>query len=271
VLEWGPMALLFGVVPEASFGVGPVKIHNARPTNSVADLHGTREYRRDSPRAFLDMLCKFALAWTGVSVLWHGLVHRRMGRAMAGRVVAGMGCYYGAVCVLARACGAPFAAAYLLWPQVEAIMLLGAIAWFQHAFVDPDTPDDELINSITIVDSTYDVFSADYHAVHHLAPRLPWWKSRQHYEADAATYKAKRATVFRDCQEFECFFLLLAGNMEALVDRMVQPEDVATGTAHRKRAWKLRQVDLLKRRLAPFPVLGISWSGGIIVPSQGQT
>ena len=264
VLEWGPMAILYGVVPEASFGVGHVKVHHARPTNSVADLHGTREYRRDSPRAFLDMLCKFALAWTGVSVLWHAVAVRRMGHAMVARVAAGMGAYYGTVWALARVAGTRFAAAYLLWPQVEAIMLLGAIAWFQHAFVDPDAPDDELVNSITIVDSTYDVFSADYHAVHHLAPRLPWWKAKAHFEADRATYAAKRATVFRGCQEFECFFLLLQGNLDALVDRMDPPEHVAKGTEHVRLAWQARQREVLDRRLRPFPVLGISWTRGIV-------
>ena len=60
-----------------------------------------------------------------------------------------------------------FAVAYVLFPVAEAGILLAAVNWSWHAFLEPSDPENEYVQSITILDGAINVLEEDFHVVHH--------------------------------------------------------------------------------------------------------
>ena len=60
-----------------------------------------------------------------------------------------------------------FALGYILYPFFENIILLAAINWSWHAFIDPEDPENEYAYSITLKHGTFNVLEEDWHVVHH--------------------------------------------------------------------------------------------------------
>ena len=68
-----------------------------------------------------------------------------------------------------------FAVLYLVYPFFESALLLSAINWAWHCFLDPDA-DNDYASSITIFDGDErtNILNEDFHVVHHKYPGAHW-------------------------------------------------------------------------------------------------
>jgi len=217
--EWwiGPF---YGVVPW-NYYVAHMKIHH-RWHNDVDDVHTNLDLDRTDPRSFLLYVPRFSLYWTGLSPL--ALFVKRGEWALIHKLLCGMVAYYGLTLLLF--CWDPvFCTVYWLFPHVEACVLLCAISYLWHAFVEESDPDNQYVNAVTILDGHDNVWNEDYHVVHHYAPNTHWTDAPAHFEARRELYAAVTATIFRDTEEGKLLQWLFEQNWDMMAKHFVDLND----------------------------------------------
>jgi hypothetical protein len=230
---------LYGHVPE-SYPLGHLRIHH-KHDNGPEDVTSTLALDRSRPSQWFVYLRRFALYWSGISIVaWFA---RRGRRREARRMALAMACYFGAIGA-AIAIAPFFGFFYLLLPHLCVVIYLAAINYAWHAFCDPDDPGNEWVSSVTILNGGYNVFEEDYHVVHHQRPQRHWSEAPADYAAHADDYRRNLASVFRDTHEFELFFWIVTGRHDLLASHFVDP----TGALSQQ-----EKLDLLVRRLKPVP------------------
>jgi fatty acid desaturase len=235
----GFLGFFYGHVPR-TWPLGHLHIHH-RHGNDLEDAHTTLDLDRTRPSQFVHYLPRFAAYWTGLSVAaWF---FARGKRSEGWRTLRGAGLYYGLVAGVALL-DATFAFAYLLLPHLSTLLYLAAVNYVWHAFHDPAVPDDEYVNSTTILNGQYNVLNEDYHVAHHLHPQLHWTEMPRHYTDNLDVYRERRATLFRDTHEFELFFWILFRRFDLLSEHFVD----LSGTLSAE-----EKVALLRARMAPAP------------------
>lgn len=134
-----------------------------------------------------------------------------------------------------------FTVAFLVYPLMEASLLLSAINWAWHSFLDKDTTN-VFAHSITIFNGpiTSNVLNEDYHVVHHQYPGAHWTTHPALYEKHKQEYIDNIATCFDNTHAMELFFLAVAQQYEILADKFVD----VTGKMSREEI-----VALIKTRL----------------------
>ena len=139
-----------------------------------------------------------------------------------------------------------FAIIFVVFPFCEAMMLLAAVNWSWHAFLDPKDLENEYVQSITIVDGCINVLNEDSHVVHHQFPGAHWTDHPSHVDKLWDMYIEQRASVFRRTHAFEIFGMSVARDYEALAKKIV---DLVRGEKEGRPMTHSERVDLMKRRL----------------------
>ena len=202
---------LYGHVPEA-YPMGHLRIHH-KHDNGPEDITSTLHLDRTKPSHWLIYLRQFAKFWMGFSIIEY---HRRRGNIkQAQRMLRGMLGYLSVFLILFLL-HPWFSFAYYVLPLFCVNIYLCAINYTWHAFTDPNDPENEYINSITILDGHYNVFNEDYHVCHHLYPQKHWTLAPEDFERNKAFYRQHRASVFRDTQEFEMFMWIITRRFDLL-------------------------------------------------------
>ncbi len=210
---------LYGHIPEA-YPMGHLRIHH-RHDNGPEDVATTIHLDRTQPAHWLIYLRQFAGFWTGFSIVRYHLQHKNWKNAR--RMMSGMMAYCLAFSLLLLI-DPWFAFAYFLLPLLCVIIYLGAINYTWHTFIDPNDPDNDYINSVTILRGHYNVFNEDYHVVHHQRPQLHWTEAPNHFQENIEAYRKNRASVFADTQEFEMFMWIITKRFDLLADHFVDLE-----------------------------------------------
>ena len=137
-MEWwiGPF---YGVVPN-NYGVAHMKIHH-RWHNDVDDVHTNLDLDRTRLSSFLIYTPRFTLYFTGLSPIALFVKRREWGLLL--KLVYGMLAYYGLTAAL-FAWDPIFCLAYWVFPHMEAIVLLCAISYLWHAFVEVSDPGNQV-------------------------------------------------------------------------------------------------------------------------------
>lgn len=234
VFNWW-IGLFHGVVPGV-FTCSHLYNHH-RYDNDENDVYTTGGYRRDSLWTFV----RYVAVWFGYALnITSFFAFVREGRyKLAAQSVAGSACYAAFVAAV-WSVSPPFAMAGLIYPLVEANVMLGIVNYTWHAFIDPDTPRNEYVNSLTIVDGLNFTLEEEYHVVHHLAAGVHWTKTRPLYEAALAEYDGYKSSRFYKANLFEMFGLIVSGQYGALADRFYDPD---------KKLDRAKLVALLEARL----------------------
>lgn len=210
--------------------------------NDSDDVYSTGAYPRDSFRQYLRYVYIWFLYALNVSSIRKFHSEGKMDRAI--RCVVGC-LYYAAGLAMCAYCVSPlFALMYVFYPLVEANILLSAVNYTWHAFIDPDDHDNDYVNSTTILDALNFTLDEEYHVVHHQYSGVHWSKNKELYERHIEDYKKCTATVFKGTNIFVIWGMVVNKDYDGLCDHFVQYEEDES-----KRLSRDELKDLLKARL----------------------
>jgi hypothetical protein len=233
---------LWGHTPY-SFFAHHMGMHH-REGNLLGDLSTTMPYQRDRLSSWLHYWAKFMVF--GLPQL--AGYHLRGGRKKVLRnLLLGELAYWSVAALLAWFVRWEVAVIVSLAPVVlmRSVMMMGN--WGQHAFVDPDAPDDDFKSSITCINSRYNrrAFNDGYHIIHHLRPALHYSEMADEFAKNRALYGEKDAIVFDGLDFFSVWALLMLGRKDVLARAFVR----LPGAPERSNA---EVIALIERRMAPF-------------------
>jgi fatty acid desaturase len=235
------LGLFFGETPDTYYA-HHVGMHHVEG-NLEGDLSTTMPYQRDSIVDFLRYFFRFFFLAIIELQLYFWRRNRRglFLRALGGELVA-----YALYALLLWINWRATVVVFLI-PLVVTRFLMMAGNWGQHAFVSPDDPGNDYVNSITCINTRYNrrAFNDGYHIGHHVKPTRHWTEMPGDFERNRAEYARQGALVFEGIDFFQVWALLMLHRYEALAARLVPLADQPLDRA--------QVVALLRERTRRFP------------------
>jgi fatty acid desaturase len=110
---------------------------------------------------------------------------------------------------------------FVLVPLLCMNFINAITAWVQHAFCDPDNPEDYFANTVTVVDEV-NFLNEGYHLCHHHRASLHWTEMPDHFERIRDRMRQAGSLVFRDTDFLGLFLeLTLFRRMDVLAEKLV--------------------------------------------------
>ena len=216
------LGFFYGNIPELG-RTAHVCLHH-KENSGPDDTRTTMTYNRTSRLDFLWYLSDNI--WTVLGLAPYAYFKAHRDEKNRKRMLSGMARYY-----------AYFAAVFLYDWRIGALFVLVPIlcmnfinaitAWVQHAFSDPEHPEDFFANSVTVVDKV-NFLNEGYHLCHHHRASLHWTEMPAHFEQLRDKMKEAGSLVFRDLDFMGLFLeLTVLRRMDVLAEKLVPWEPMA--------------------------------------------
>src|SRR5579862_26316 len=210
------LGYLYGDLPELGRTVH-VRLHH-KENGGPDDTVYTSGYDRTNPMDFFRFLSDNV--WTALGFAPYAYFKARGDEKNATRMLWGMVRYYiyfGAVFIYNWKIGIVF----VLIPLLSMNFIMAIAAWVQHAFCDPDRPDDYFANTVTVYDDV-NFMNEGYHLCHHHRSSLHWTEMPAHLERIRDKMRESGSLIFRDLDFMELFFeLTILRRMDVLAEKLV--------------------------------------------------
>jgi len=210
------LGYLYGNAPELG-RTAHVCLHH-RENSGHEDTRNNMGYDRTSRLDFLRYLSDNI--WTVLGLAPYAYFKARGDEKNRRRMLWGMTRYYAyfaAVFIYDWRIGA----LYVLVPLLCMNSINAITAWVQHAFCDPDNPEDYFANTVTVVDEV-NFLNEGYHLCHHHRASLHWTEMPVHYERIRDRMREAGSLVFRDLDFLGLFLeLTLFHRMDVLAEKLV--------------------------------------------------
>lgn len=234
------LGYFYGDLPELGRTVH-VRLHH-RENGGYDDNASTMDYDRTSPLHFLWYLSDNIWTTLGFTPYFH--FKARGDEKNRSRMFWGMArysVYFAAVFIYDWRIGI----LYVLVPLLSMNFIMAITSWVQHAFCDPEDPEDYFAHTVTIVDEV-NFMNEGYHLCHHHRSGLHWTEMPAHLERIRDKMKESGSLVFRDLNFMELFVeLTLLRRMNVLAEKLVPWEPMN----HEER------LALLAQRTKPVPAV----------------
>jgi fatty acid desaturase len=210
------LGYFYGDLPELGRTVH-VRLHH-KENGGPDDNASTNGYDRTRPLHFFWYLSDNI--WTALGFVPYTYFKARGDEKNRSRMIWGITryfLYFGAVFIYDWRIGI----VYVLVPLLSMNFIMAITSWVQHAFCDPEHPDDYFACTVTIFDEL-NFMNEGYHLCHHHRSSLHWAELPAHQECIRDKMKESGSLVFRDLDFMELFIeLTLLRRMDVLASKLV--------------------------------------------------
>src|SRR5437870_1238766 len=112
------------------------------------------------------------------------------------------------------------------------VMMLGN--WTQHAFVDPQEPDNDLASTIICMNTKYNhkCWNDGYHTIHHIRPGVHYTEHPVIFQQILPEMAANRTLVFADIHYLHIFIYLMTKRYDKLSANLVNIHGAFSNDEH---------------------------------------